>query len=99
MIRGLLILAKKIIIDLNFAGINHLYVAGDQNITPIRFGAIEDMEFSLMDILNKHPDINDIILTGQKDYAQGFKKEILNNVISKYANRNVRVYINDKIFN
>lgn len=93
-------MAKKILIDLNFVGTNHLYVVDENNnIQPIRFGVIQDIKFTLDQLLQKNDNIQDIYLTGQENYAQGFQKELLNDVVKKYSNRNVRIYINDKIFN
>ena len=93
-------MAKKILIDLNFVGTNHLYVVDENNnIQPIRFGVIQDIKFTLDQLLQKNDNIQDIYLTGQENYAQGFQKELLNDVVKKYSNRNVRIYINDQIFN
>ena len=93
-------MAKKILIDLNFVGTNHLYVVDENNdIRPIRFGAIQDIKFTLDQLLQKNDNIQDIYLTGQENYAQGFQKELLNDIVKKYSNRNVRIYINDQIFN
>lgn len=93
-------MAKKILIDLNFIGTNHLYVVDENNdIQPIRFGVIQDIKFTLDQLLQENDNIQDIYLTGQENYAQGFQKELLNDVVKKYSNRNVRVYINDQIFN
>lgn len=93
-------MAKKILIDLNFVGTNHLYVVDENNdIQPIRFGVIQDIKFTLDQLLQENDNIQDIYLTGQENYAQGFQKELLNDVVKKYSNRNVRVYINDQIFN
>ena len=93
-------MAKKILIDLNFVGTNHLYVVDENNnIKPIRFGVIQDIKYTLDQLLQENNNIQDIYLTGQENYAQGFQKELLNDVVKKYSNRNVRIYINDKIFN
>ena len=93
-------MAKKILIDLNFVGTNHLYVVDENNdIQPIRFGVIQDIKFTLDQLLQENDNIQDIYLTGQENYAQGFQKELLNDVVKKYSNRNVRIYINDQIFN
>ena len=93
-------MAKKILIDLNFVGTNHLYVVDENNdIQPIRFGVIQDIKFTLDQLLQENDNIQDIYLTGQENYAQGFQKELLNDVVKKYSNRNVRIRINGKIFN
>lgn len=93
-------MAKKILIDLNFAGTNHLYVVNENNdIKPIRFGVIQDIKYTLDQLLQENNNIQDIYLTGQENYARGFQKELLNDIIKKYSNRNVRIYINDQIFN
>ena len=93
-------MAKKILIDLNFVGTNHLYVVDENNdIRPIRFGVIQDIKFTLDQLLQENDNIQDIYLTGKENYARGFQKELLNDIIKKYSNRNVRIYINDKIFN
>ena len=93
-------MAKKILIDLNFVGTNHLYVVDENNdIRPIRFGVIQDIKFTLDQLLQENDNIQDIYLTGKENYARGFQKELLNDIIKKYSNRNVRVYINDQIFN
>lgn len=93
-------MAKKILIDLNFVGTNHLYVVNENNdIKPIRFGVIQDIKYTLDKLLQENDNIQDIYLTGQENYAKGFQKELLNDIIKKYSNRNVRIYINDQIFN
>ena len=93
-------MAKKILIDLNFVGTNHLYIVNENNdIKPIRFGVIQDIKYTLDKLLQENDNIQDIYLTGQENYARGFQKELLNDIIKKYSNRNVRIYINDKIFN
>lgn len=93
-------MAKKILIDLNFAGINHLYIVNENNdIKPIRFGVIQDIKYTLDQLLQENNNIQDIYLIGQKNYARGFQEELLNDIVKKYSNRNVRIYINDKIFN
>lgn len=93
-------MAKKILIDLNFVGTNHLYVVDENNdIRPIRFGVIQDIKFTLDQLLQENDNIQDIYLTGKENYARGFQKELLNDIIKKYSNRNVRIYINDQIFN
>ena len=93
-------MAKKILIDLNFVGTNHLYVIDENNdIRPIRFGVIQDIKFTLDQLLQENDNIQDIYLTGKENYARGFQKELLNDIIKKYSNRNVRIYINDQIFN
>ena len=93
-------MAKKILIDLNFVGTNHLYVVDENNdIRPIRFGVIQDIKFTLDQLLQENDNIQDIYLTGKESYARGFQKELLNDIVKKYSNRNVRIYINDQIFN
>ena len=93
-------MAKKILIDLNFIGTNHLYIVNENNdIKPIRFGVIQDIKYTLDKLLQENDNIQDIYLTGQENYAQGFQKELLNDIVKKYSNRNVRNYINYKIFN
>lgn len=93
-------MAKKILIDLNFVGTNHLYVVDENNdIQPIRFGVIQDIKFTLDQLLQENDNIQDIYLIGKENYARGFQKELLNDIIKKYSNRNVRIYINDQIFN
>lgn len=93
-------MAKKILIDLNFVGTNHLYVVDENNdIQPIRFGVIQDIKFTLDQLLQENDNIQDIYLTGKENYARGFQKELLNDIVKKYSNRNVRIYINDQIFN
>ena len=93
-------MAKKILIDLNFVGTNHLYVVDENNdIQPIRFGVIQDIKFTLDQLLQENDNIQDIYLTGKENYARGFQKELLNDIVKKYSNRNVRIYINDEIFN
>lgn len=93
-------MAKKILIDLNFVGTNHLYIVDENNdIQPIRFGVIQDIKFTLDQLLQENDNIQDIYLTGKENYARGFQKELLNDIVKKYSNRNVRIYINDQIFN
>lgn len=91
-------MAKKLVADLNIAGLNHLYLLEDNNIQPIRFGVLNDMYSSISDTLEKE-EIEDILITGSQEYALGVGKEILKNVLTNYSNKNVRVYVNDKVLN
>lgn len=91
-------MAKKLVADLNVAGLNHLYLLEDNNIQPIRFGVLNDMYSSISDALEKE-EIEDILIIGSQNYALGVGKEVLKNVLTNYSNKNVRVYVNDKILN
>lgn len=91
-------MAKKLVADLNVSGLNHLYLLEDNNIQPIRFGVLNDMYSSISDILEKE-EVEDILIIGSQDYALGVGKEVLKNVLTNYSNKNVRVYVNDKVLN
>lgn len=91
-------MAKKLVADLNVSGLNHLYLLEDNNIQPIRFGVLNDMYSSISDTLEKE-EVEDILIIGSQDYALGVGKEVLKNVLTNYSNKNVRVYVNDKILN
>lgn len=56
------------------------------------------MYSSISDTLEKE-EIEDILITGSQEYALGVGKEILKNVLTNYSNKNVRVYVNDKVLN
>ena len=56
------------------------------------------MYSSISDTLEKE-EIEDILIIGSQDYALGVGKEVLKNVLTNYSNKNVRVYVNDKILN
>ena len=91
-------MAKKLLIDLNLSGLNHMFILEDKDIHPIRFGMLDDIKTSVYNLLNTE-NISDILLTGQQSYAEGIGEEILDNITTKYNNRNVRIFVNDKIFN
>lgn len=91
-------MAKKLVADLNVSGLNHLYLLEDNNIQPIRFGVLNDMYSSISDTLEKE-EVEDILIIGSQDYALGVGKEVLKNVLTNYSNKNVRVYVNDKVLN
>lgn len=91
-------MAKKLLIDLNLSGLNHMFILEDKNIQPVRFGILDDIKTSVYSLLDAE-NISDILLTGQQSYAEGVGEEILSNITTKYSDRNVRIYINDKIFN
>lgn len=94
-------MAKKIIIDLDVAGFSHIFISDEKNnLFPVRYGNIEDMKIQIYKALSENQDINDIVLIGHNNHAEGFKEELLNDVVKKYyCNRKVRIYINDEIFN
>jgi len=63
MMRGLLTMAKKLLIDLNLSGLNHMFILEDKNIQPVRFGILDDIKTSVYSLLDAE-NISDILLTG-----------------------------------
>ena len=92
-------MAKKLVVDLNFSGVNHLYLVENTNIYPMRIGLLDDIKFSIYEALRDNKDIHNIVLLGKNNYSEGIREELLKDVVTKYFNGKVRIDIDDQIFN
>lgn len=92
-------MAKKLFVQLNlFSKGQFIWIAEDDKIKPLRLGNSDNLCDVIVDKITSE-DIEELIFDGVSSYAKGFAETILNDISTKYANKDVKIYINDELFN
>ena len=92
-------MAKKLFVQLNlFSEGQFVWLAeNDIDIKPIRVGKLDNLNDIIINKI-KDDDVEEVIFDGINSYAEGFAENILNDISTKYVNKNVKIYINDELF-
>ena len=91
-------MAKKLIIQLNlFSKGQFIYLVEDDKVKPIRLGSLDNLNDVIINKIQEE-EVEELIFDGIKSYASGFAETLLKDISTKYANKNVKIYINDELF-
>ena len=95
-------MAKRLIVDFNlFDGDQSIYLVEDSGKVLSMFSKPVDLiPEELTYLMNQHEDIDGVDLRGYESYLKEFGSRLLNTLMTKYSNnKEMRIYINGKIFN
>ena len=95
-------MAKRLIVDFNlFDGNQNIYLVEDSGkVLSMSSKPVDLIPEELTYLMNQHEDIDGVDLRGYESYLKEFGSHLLNTLITKYSNnREMRIYINGKIFN
>jgi hypothetical protein len=91
-------MAKKLIVQLNlFSKGQFIYLVEDDKVKPIRLGSLDNLNDVIINKIQEE-EVEELIFDGIKSYASGFAETLLKDISTKYANKNVKIYINDELF-
>lgn len=95
-------MAKRLIVDFNlFDGNQSIYLVEDSGkVLSQSSKPVDLISEELTYLMNQNEDIQSVDLRGYESYLKEFGSHLLNTLITKYSNdREMRIYINGKIFN
>ena len=91
-------MAKKIFTKISMFDLNQqIFLADGDNITMVANPPMENVKETLFALME--PDIEEVEFNGSEKYIKAIGNEIINELVRKYSDRNVRVLINGKILN
>ena len=95
-------MAKRLIVDFNlFDGDQSIYLVEDSGkVLSQSSKPVDLIPEELTYLMNQNEDIQSVDLRGYESYLKEFGSHLLNSLMTKYSNnREMRIYINGKIFN
>lgn len=95
-------MAKRLIVDFNlFDGDQNIYLVEDGGkVLSMSSKPVDLITEELTYLMNQHEDIDGVDLRGYDSYLKEFGSNLLNTLMTKYSNnKEMRIYINGKIFN
>lgn len=94
-------MGKRLIITFNLFNNNqNIYLVNNKEVLLTLSASLDLIPEELSRLFNQYEDINEIDLKGYESYLKEFGSNLLNTLITKYANnKEMRIYINGKIFN
>ena len=95
-------MAKHLIVDFNlFDGDQSIYLVEDSGkVLSQSSKPVDLIPEELTYLMNQNEDIQSVDLRGYESYLKEFGSYLLNSLMTKYSNnKEMRIYINGKIFN
>lgn len=95
-------MAKRLIVDFNlFDGDQSIYLVEDSGkVLSQSSKPVDLIPEELTYLMNQYEDVDGIDLKGYESYLKEFGSRLLNTLMTKYSNnKEMRIYINGKIFN
>ena len=94
-------MAKKIFTKINMFDIDQQIFMADENkdIKLIASPSIENVKDILFSLMETDNSVEEVEFNGNEKYIKAIGNGILNELVKKYSDRNVRILINGKILN